>query len=116
VRASSLGQHESRSSPTTSPRFGSGSTRVLAVRCVAFQDDACRHLERGVGARLRVGHQPDGGEVAPAQLLHHCVAPVLVALADLHQMVPACAAKPVSDRVFWLVELRRTPADPCCQR
>jgi hypothetical protein len=48
-------------------------------------------LEGDVLAGSVVAGQPDGGEVAPAQLAHNGVLAVLVLLADLDGMVAALA-------------------------
>lgn len=51
------------------------------------------HLHGPVGLILRVEDEPDGGEVAPAQLAQHDVLAVVVPLPDIDRVVPACAPR-----------------------
>ena len=48
------------------------------------------HLHRAAPPGVIVLHQPHSGEVAPPQLLQHCVPPILEGLAHAHGVVPPC--------------------------
>jgi hypothetical protein len=67
-------------------------------------------LERDVLAVAVVARQPDGGEVAPAELAHNGVLAVFVLLAHLHRVVAALAVVLrvlLVGRVLCLVDRRR---------
>ena len=55
-----------------------------------LNSEARAHLERSFSASHRVPDEPDGREVAPAELAQHHIAAVLVPLPHAHGVVPAC--------------------------
>ena len=52
--------------------------------------EARARLERSFSASHRVPDEPDGREVAPAELAQHHIAAVLVPLPHAHGVVAAC--------------------------